>query len=99
MSLLLDEVAIGEAVASLVGEISAVAQHGRIAIVGVRSRGDEVAERVSAALLEKKGKPDHIHASESVVALVPDEAWEKHTHVVDGADGRERVVKTFLLSV
>ena len=58
--------------------------------------GDDVA---LAALLEKKGKPDHIHASESVVALVPDEAWEKHTHVVDGADGRERVVKTFLLSV
>ena len=59
MSLLLDEVAIGEAVASLVKEISAVAQHGRIAIVGVRSRGDEVAERVSAALLEKKVEHDY----------------------------------------
>ncbi|UPR01692.1 nucleotide cyclase [Chloropicon primus] len=58
--------------------------------------GDDVA---LAALMEKKGKPDHIHASESVVALVPDEAWEKHTIVVDSADGRERVVDTFLLSV
>ncbi|UPR02327.1 guanylate cyclase [Chloropicon primus] len=58
--------------------------------------GDDVA---LAALMEKKGKPDHIHASESVVALVPNEAWEKHTLVVDSADGRERVVETFLLSV
>ncbi|UPR01694.1 nucleotide cyclase [Chloropicon primus] len=58
--------------------------------------GDDVA---LAVLMEKKGKADHIHASESVVALVPDEAWEKHTIVVDSADGRERVVETFLLSV
>ena len=54
MPLILDEAAIGEAVASLVGEIRAVALRGRIAIVGVRSRGDEVAERVSAALKEQE---------------------------------------------
>ena len=52
MSIVLDEAAIGEAVASLVTKIRAVAEHGRVAIVGVRSRGDEVAERVSAALRE-----------------------------------------------
>tara|TARA_B100000902_G_C27158146_1_gene837288 strand:- start:279 stop:800 length:522 start_codon:yes stop_codon:yes gene_type:complete len=59
MPLILDEVAIGKAVASLVEEIRAVAQHGRIAIVGVRSRGDEVAERVSAALEEQKIEHDY----------------------------------------
>ena len=52
MSVLLDEAAMGEAVASLAGEIRAVAEHGRVAIVGIRSRGDEVAERVSAILKE-----------------------------------------------
>ena len=50
--MLLDEAAMGEAVASLAGEIRAVAEHGRVAIVGIRSRGDEVAERVSAILKE-----------------------------------------------
>ena len=59
MPLILDEAAIGKAVASLVEEIRAVAQHGRIAIVGVRSRGDEVAERVSAALGEQKIAHDY----------------------------------------
>ena len=59
MPLILDEAAIGKAVASLVEEIRAVAQHGRIAIVGVRSRGDEVAERVSAALEEQKIEHDY----------------------------------------
>ena len=59
MPLILDEAAIGEAVASLVGEIRAVALHGRIAIVGVRSRGDEVAERVSAALKEQEIDHDY----------------------------------------
>ena len=52
MSIVLDEAAIVEAVASLVTKIRAVAERGRVAIVGVRSRGDEVAERVSAALRE-----------------------------------------------
>ena len=52
MSVLLDEAAMGEAVASLAGEIRAMAEHGRVAIVGIRSRGDEVAERVSAILKE-----------------------------------------------
>ena len=52
MSVLLDEAAMGEAVASLAGDIRAVAEHGRVAIVGIRSRGDEVAERVSAHLTE-----------------------------------------------
>ncbi|MDG2488445.1 MAG: bifunctional pyr operon transcriptional regulator/uracil phosphoribosyltransferase PyrR [Roseibacillus sp.] len=59
MPLILDEAAIGEAVASLVGEIRAVALRGRIAIVGVRSRGDEVAERVSAALTEQEIDHDY----------------------------------------
>ena len=59
MPLILDEAAIGKAVSSLVEEIRAVAQHGRIAIVGVRSRGDEVAERVSAALGEQKIEHDY----------------------------------------
>jgi pyrimidine operon attenuation protein/uracil phosphoribosyltransferase len=59
MPLILDEAAIGEAVASLVGEIRAVALRGRIAIVGVRSRGDEVAERVSAALKEQEIDHDY----------------------------------------
>ena len=52
MSVILNEAAIGEAVASLAGEIRAVAEHSRVAIVGIRSRGDEVAERVSAILAE-----------------------------------------------
>mgnify|MGYP003322687558 FL=1 len=53
MPVILDEAAIREAVSSLVQKIGAVARHGRVAIVGVRSRGDEVAERVSAALSEQ----------------------------------------------
>ena len=52
MSVILNEAAIGEAVSSLAGEIRAVAEHSRVAIVGIRSRGDEVAERVSAILAE-----------------------------------------------
>ena len=53
MPVILDEAAIREAVSSLVQKIGAVARHGRVAIVGVRSRGDEVAERVSAVLSEQ----------------------------------------------
>ena len=53
MPVILDEAAIREAVSSLVQKIGAVARHGRVAIVGVRSRGDEVAERVSGALSEQ----------------------------------------------
>ena len=52
MSIVLDEAAIGEALASLVEQIRATAEHGRVAIVGIRSRGDEVAERVCASLRE-----------------------------------------------
>lgn len=52
MSVILDEAAIGEAVASLASQIRAVAERGRVSIVGIRSRGDEVAERVCAALGE-----------------------------------------------
>ena len=59
MSVLLNEAAMGEAVASLAGEIRAVAEHGRVAIVGIRSRGDEVAERVSAHLTEAKIEHDY----------------------------------------
>ena len=47
MPVILDEAAIREAVSSLVQKIGAVARHGRVAIVGVRSRGDEVAERAT----------------------------------------------------
>lgn len=46
----MDEAAIGEAVSTLAEQISATAKRGRVAIVGIRSRGDEVAERVCAAL-------------------------------------------------
>jgi len=59
MSVLLNEAAMGEAVASLAGEIRVVAEHGRVAIVGIRSRGDEVAERVSAHLTEAKIEHDY----------------------------------------
>jgi pyrimidine operon attenuation protein/uracil phosphoribosyltransferase len=52
MSVVLDEVAIGEAVRSLTEQIRATAQRGRVAIVGIRSRGDEVAERICASLSE-----------------------------------------------
>ena len=52
MAVVLDENAIGEAVAILVEQIRATAQRSRVAIVGIRSRGDEVAERICAALEE-----------------------------------------------
>jgi pyrimidine operon attenuation protein/uracil phosphoribosyltransferase len=52
MGVLLDKDAIGEAVAILIEQIRATARRGRVAIVGIRSRGDEVAERVCAALTE-----------------------------------------------
>ena len=55
MAVELDEAAIGEAVAGLAEQIRAVAERGRVAIVGIRSRGDEVAERV-CAILEKAGR-------------------------------------------
>jgi len=59
MALILDENAIGEAVATLVEQIRATAQRSRVAIVGIRSRGDEVAERVCAALEEAKIEHDY----------------------------------------
>ncbi|MEO1845123.1 MAG: bifunctional pyr operon transcriptional regulator/uracil phosphoribosyltransferase PyrR [Akkermansiaceae bacterium] len=52
MGVLLDKDAIGEAVAILIEQIRATARRGRVAIVGIRSRGDEVAERVCTALTE-----------------------------------------------
>lgn len=52
MSIVLDEAAIGKAVTALAEQIRATAERGRVAIVGIRSRGDEVAERVSAVLKE-----------------------------------------------
>ena len=52
MAVVLDEAAIGEAVATLVEQIRATAQHSRVAIVGIRSGGDEVAERVRGEILE-----------------------------------------------
>lgn len=53
MAVILDEAAMREAVARLTDQILATAKVGRVAIVGVRSRGDEVAERVCAALSEE----------------------------------------------
>ena len=52
MAVELNEAAIAEAVENLAAQIRGVAEHGRIAIVGIRSRGDEVAERVCATLKE-----------------------------------------------
>ncbi len=52
MGVLLDKDAIGEAVAILIEQIRATARRGRVAIVGIRSRGDEVVERVCTALTE-----------------------------------------------
>ena len=59
MSVVLDETAIGEAVATLAEQIRATAQHSRVAIVGIRSGGDEVAERVCSALEEAKIDHDY----------------------------------------
>ena len=59
MAVVLDEAAIGEAVATLSEQIRATAQHSRVAIVGIRSGGDEVAERVCAALEEAKIEHDY----------------------------------------
>ncbi|MBJ05528.1 MAG: bifunctional pyr operon transcriptional regulator/uracil phosphoribosyltransferase [Verrucomicrobiaceae bacterium] len=59
MSIVLNEAAIREAVASLAGKVRAVAERGRVAIVGIRSRGDEVAERVCAILREAGVEHDY----------------------------------------
>ena len=59
MSVVLDETAIGEAVATLAEQIRATAQHSRVAIVGIRSGGDEVAGRICAALEEAKIEHDY----------------------------------------
>ena len=48
MAVILDEAAIASAVESLTTQIRAVT--GKVAIVGIRSRGDEVAERVCRSL-------------------------------------------------
>jgi len=50
MAVILDEAAIARAVESLTDQIREGAGGHRIAIVGIRSRGDEVAERVCHAL-------------------------------------------------
>ena len=54
MAIIADSGQIAEAVAHLASEIRKGAGNERIAIVGIRSRGDEVAERV-CALLEESG--------------------------------------------
>lgn len=59
MSLLLDQSAIEEAVNLLAEQIQASAERGRVAIVGIRSRGDEVAERVCAKLTEAEIEHDY----------------------------------------
>lgn len=59
MAVVMDEAAMGEAVATLIEQIRATAERGRVAIVGIRSRGDEVAERVSAALKEAEIEHDY----------------------------------------
>jgi pyrimidine operon attenuation protein/uracil phosphoribosyltransferase len=50
MSKTLNADQIAEAVSQLAGQIGATAASERVAIVGIRSRGDEVAERVCAQL-------------------------------------------------
>lgn len=59
MSLLLNEAAIAEAVSRLAEQIRVTAERGRVAIVGIRSRGDEVAERVCALLTEGEIEHDY----------------------------------------
>ena len=56
--------------------------------------GDDV---TTAALMEKTGTPDHIHASEDIAGLVPGEAWQK-CKIVDAGD-EERSIQTYLLGV
>ena len=56
MSLALDPQAISTAVARLADQIFEACPDGNIDLVGIRSRGDEVAERVFALLEEKGGK-------------------------------------------
>ena len=57
MGLLLDSAQIDEAVANLAEQIREAAAGERVAIVGIRSRGDEVAERVCVLL--KAAGVDH----------------------------------------
>jgi pyrimidine operon attenuation protein/uracil phosphoribosyltransferase len=52
MGIVLDEAAIAEAVENLFRQIRPAAERERVAIVGIRRRGDEVAERVCALLSE-----------------------------------------------
>jgi pyrimidine operon attenuation protein/uracil phosphoribosyltransferase len=52
MGKILDEAKIAEAVAALATQIREGVGEAKFAIVGIRSRGDEVAERVSALLRE-----------------------------------------------
>ena len=68
-------------------------------IIGTRNLkfsllGDDI---TTAALMEKTGIPDHIHASEDIAELVPGEAWQK-CKVVD-TDDDERSIQTHLLKV
>ncbi len=53
MSLALDESEITEAVTSLADQIFKKTHEGQVDLVGIRSRGDEVAERVRDLLSEK----------------------------------------------
>lgn len=59
MGVVLNAEAIGEAVGTLVEQICAIARRGRVSIVGIRSRGDEVAERVCAALSKEGIEHDY----------------------------------------
>ncbi|NNC89691.1 MAG: bifunctional pyr operon transcriptional regulator/uracil phosphoribosyltransferase PyrR [Akkermansiaceae bacterium] len=59
MPIVLDEAQIAEAVASLAAQIKDAARGERIAIVGIRRRGDEVADRV-CRLLREMGV-DHVY--------------------------------------
>ena len=68
-------------------------------IIGTRNLkfsllGDDI---TTAALMEKTGIPDHIHASEDIAELVPGEAWQK-CKVVE-TDDDERSIQTHLLKV
>ena len=68
-------------------------------IIGTRNLkfsllGDDI---TTAALMEKTGIPDHIHASEDIAELVPGEAWQK-CKVVE-TDDDEGSIQTRLLKV
>jgi class 3 adenylate cyclase len=71
-------------------------------IIGTRNLkfsllGDVV---VTAAHMEQLGRPDHIHASQQVVELTPEEPWEKHrvVNLRGNRRGKQCCIQTYLLA-